>query len=589
MTQSQSEQGQRLLQKMQSEMAAETVMRQQLLSNQLQMLTQIQLDAPNTNFDINEVFTKSKKVGKENLSELMKEKIEEVEIIFRMKEDKLKEYYEQVVKELEGKLDNEQGRYIDLLTKCDEEKNIIITSHKKEIIRMTKDTEEIQETIKQEYNIIFQNMKDLHRLEMDSVHEITASTSKMSEITSNVDINSKVMAEIQTKVQGQLSDQSARKELALQQKEKELLELQERLIKKQELSEGEPNKLTESIIKLEGHLSKKYAVIEREVLELESARRNLDLEKKAFESEKSLLLTKVEDEKKKNTAEIDIARSEVEEKKNEYCEKEKMLQTERARYNINQRFNCDTIGENNIISVTEMDAMMMALGEEKKKMKSDRAHLKEFKEKLIKSKKKVATERKQLASAIEQLYEVEVDLNHKIKESEELHRKVLNMKQKGCGHVDFNKDIEDTIKHGIREIQESIVELLRLEQKTKSDKFSLETEKRKMLKSRDSANCSNCLNKARRFTSVQNLNGYLEEDRVERAGEGHTLAWMEDFTGRLGIHPRSSGDGASHDLLDSNVTSLRREAESDSRFLKNEMEYLKTIQRINMSTLSKYQ
>ena len=51
---------------------------------------------------------------------------------------------------------------------------------------------------------------------------------------------------------------------------------------------------------------------------------------------------------------------------------------------------------------------------------------------------------------------------------------------------------------------------------------------------------------------------------------------------------RTSGDGASVDALDSHVTNLRIDADHDKKFLEDEMEYLKTLQQINIKTLSKY-
>ena len=51
---------------------------------------------------------------------------------------------------------------------------------------------------------------------------------------------------------------------------------------------------------------------------------------------------------------------------------------------------------------------------------------------------------------------------------------------------------------------------------------------------------------------------------------------------------RTSGDGASMEALDSHVTNLRLDADQDKKFLDDEMEYLKTLQQINIKTVSKY-
>ena len=51
---------------------------------------------------------------------------------------------------------------------------------------------------------------------------------------------------------------------------------------------------------------------------------------------------------------------------------------------------------------------------------------------------------------------------------------------------------------------------------------------------------------------------------------------------------RTSGDGASMEALDSQFTNLRLDADQDKKFLEDEMEYLKTLQQINIKTVSKY-
>ena len=55
-----------------------------------------------------------------------------------------------------------------------------------------------------------------------------------------------------------------------------------------------------------------------------------------------------------------------------------------------------------------------------------------------------------------------------------------------------------------------------------------------------------------------------------------------------GFH-KSPGDGASFEALDSTLSALKRESENDHRFLHDEMEYLKSVKRINMKSVNKYQ
>ena len=138
---------------------------------------------------------------------------------------------------------------------------------------------------------------------------------------------------------------------------------------------------------------------------------------------------------------------------------------------------------------------------------------------------------------------------------------------------------------------------MRVEQRSKAERISLAEERRKLISIRTSgSSCPRCSTKnMRHFTSVQDISGLQDEDKPMRR---RAQAWLDDMDAKTGFRPRSSvegnfrprssGDGASNELLNSNVTALRRDADTDNQFLQNEMEYLKTIQQINMATLSKY-
>ena len=86
---------------------------------------------------------------------------------------------------------------------------------------------------------------------------------------------------------------------------------------------------------------------------------------------------------------------------------------------------------------------------------------------------------------------------------------------------------------------------------------------------------------------------------LRRKYEDHPVAWMDlhqHMTGQSGSKvgmrnlksSRTSGDGASREGLDSHVSALRSEADRDKKFLEDEREYLKTLQKINIKTISKY-
>ena len=99
MSQIQSEQNQKLLQQFQQQMEEEMLLRQNMMQNQFQLMTKLQSDFPA--FDAISVFDlkkdenrKSENLQKE-LKAAMHEKISDIEIVFKAKEDKIIENYEQ--------------------------------------------------------------------------------------------------------------------------------------------------------------------------------------------------------------------------------------------------------------------------------------------------------------------------------------------------------------------------------------------------------------------------------------------------------------------------------------------------------------
>ena len=605
MTASQAEQGQRLLARLQSEMAAEAGMRQQLLSNQLQMLAQIQMqdcNAAPTQFDVSQIFGRgAKNLQSENMAEVLKEKIEEVENLFQVKEEKMKENYEDTIRNLEDRLEREQDRHRELSRKQIEEKEAMLENHKGEIQKLVQDGKEVQEALKDEYVSAIQKLKELRKIEQESVHEITSSASKLSEITDKVELNSKVMSDMQSKVDERRTEEIRRKERSLEEKERDLVALQEDLEKVKEQNEEEQRRKSESLAKLESELRIREAEQMAESKYLEKAKAEFHLEKSSFDESKNTLLASVEDEKERCQEKVKKTLEEVEAEKQSLEELKREVQMERARYHIHRRINqTDDVGINREgISAGEIQGAMQALDEEKQKLRTERSHLRDYKNRLVKSKKKLYGQRKDLVEAIEKMYEADLQLSERLQEIEGVGRKISNLRVQKSGEKEAGEDIERLLMEGIKEIQEGIVELLRQEQRSKAERISLAEERRKLIGTRNSGSstvCPRCSTKNMRpFTSVQDISGLQDEEETVRR---RPQAWLDDLALKTGFRPRSSvdgnfrprssGDGASNEILFSNVTALRKGADSDNQFLKNEMEYLKTIQQINMSTLSKY-
>ena len=576
-------------------------MRQQLLSNQLQMLAQIQMqDSAAPQFDLNQVFGRgAKSLQSENMAEVLKDKIEEVENLFRVKEEKMKENYEDTICNLEARLEKEQERYRELSNRQIEEKEAVLENHKCEIQKLVQDSKEVQEALKDEYVSAIKKLKELRQIEQESVQEITSSASKLSEITDKVELNSKAMSDIQSRVDERSREEIRRKERNLEEKERELVALQLDLEKMKERNDEDQRRKSESLAELESKLRIREVEQTAESKYLEKAKADFHLEKSSFDEKKSTLLASVEAEKERCEEKVRKTLEEVEGEKQSLEDLKREVEMERARYHIHRRINpTDNIGINRDgISADQIEGAMQALEEEKQKLRTERNQLRDYKSRLVKSKKKLYGQRKDLVEAIEKMYEADLQLSERLQEIEAVGRKISKVKIEKSGTREASEDIERLLMEGIKEVQEGIVELLRQEQRSKAERISLAEERRKLMGTRNSSSsCPRCTKNLRPFTSVQDIAGLQDEEETTRR---RPQAWLDDLAQKTGFRPRSSvdgnfrprssGDGASNEILNSNVTAaLRREADSDNQFLKNEMDYLKTIQQINMSTLSKY-
>merc|ERR1712176_670644 len=81
----------------------------------------------------------------------MKYRIKDIESIFKTKEQKLIENYEYIIKDLENKLDIEQGRFRDAAENHKEEKEKIIESHKAVLEKVSENNKVMYESMKSEY------------------------------------------------------------------------------------------------------------------------------------------------------------------------------------------------------------------------------------------------------------------------------------------------------------------------------------------------------------------------------------------------------------------------------------------------------
>ena len=592
----QTEQGKRLLQSLEQQMEEESEFKKGFMTNQMNLISQLQLELPNQNVNIANLYEKSPMANnyERDFQTKIKEKVADIEEIYDIKEKKMRENFEEVIKDLENKLAREQERYRSAEEESQEEIEKLKAGHQLEVANIHLLHQKNQDTLKAEYQTVIENLNELRRIELKSVKEIKESTIKISSLSSSVQNNTADLGKITNKFEEKLSEHYQSREQAIEIKDKELVKLQQTLLQREESSNNERKRLTETILKLEGQITQKQ-------LELDSEKRQLEYEKgqheytiKQFETEKDVLLENLQIEKSKIFKDREKKNSELKRLKTDLAAQIKHLQIERSKYIIHQRFNHKDQNTNfNEVPIQnpEVETVMKCLEEEKIKMQKAQGNFK-FREKNLKEKKrKLSKQKEELVDAIEKLYEVEMGINRKFEDLSKIQANSFNVKLQNQTEMENLKIFEDRIKESVQEIKLAMVDLLKQEQKVKNEKLYLSEERKKLNNTRQSLVCSNCTRSLRRSISSKDLH---ERETVSQSNP--QMAWMDldesafhkEKTRRTFSSTRISGDGASLEALDTHVTTLKKEAESDQGFLKNELEYLKSIQQINMKTLSKY-
>ena len=131
------------------------------------------------------VMVSLKSHNKKNL-DLFIEKIKDVESIFKTKELKLIENYEYVIKDLENKLDIEQGKFRDAAESQREEKEKMKENHRRDLERVNEEGRQMMETMKSEYLTVINNMKALKKIEMEAKQEFNNASDKLSIVSENI-------------------------------------------------------------------------------------------------------------------------------------------------------------------------------------------------------------------------------------------------------------------------------------------------------------------------------------------------------------------------------------------------------------------
>ena len=605
MSQIQSEQNQKLLQQFQQQMEEEMLLRQNMMQNQFQLMTKLQSDFPA--FDAISVFDlkkdenrKSENLQKE-LKAAMHEKISDIEIVFKAKEDKIIENYEQVIKDLENKLDMEHKRYRDAADFFKEEKERLVENHKTKIERIHEDNRSMYDAIKSEYMVVIQNLKSLRKLEFESTDEMNDATRRINRLSLELEKKSQDNLEERISAKSEQEKNFQHREEELKRKDIELQRLQDTILIRQETSDNERKKLTEAILKLESKLHKKEMELESERRQTAYEKEQLEYQTKQFEQEKEAFLINIEIEKKKIFEERDSERKKIDRLKKEHYHQIKQLKLEKAKYAIHKRLKHSEgieLGFEMPIENGEIEQQLKVLEQVRVNMKKTKIKLKAEEKNLEGKKRKLYKQRQEVTIAIEKLYDVERGINEKFSNLEKLRDLILKIKTDGVEAIGEFKNLNYGVDQFLTVIEEALLDLLKQEQKIKSETVTLNGERKKINNTISSVLCSACSRPIRKsFSSkdLRNLGSWEQEEIFNMLRSQPGYPWMDpqgEHQGKVSsriLGSRTSCDGASLEAVDTHVSALKKDAENDKKYLKDEVEYLKTLQKINIKTLAKYQ
>ena len=547
-----------------------------------------------------EEFKNKDEEAENELKVAMKEKISDIESIFKIKEEKIIENYEYVIKDLENKLDIEQGKFRDAAELFKDEKERLVQHNRAIVERIHEDNQTMSDTMKLEYMAVIENLKSLRKFESESKDEINETTRKMSRISLELEKQSQQNIEERLAEEAEQTKSLNKREEELEKKDRELQRLQDIILCRQESSDNERKKLTEAILKLESKLNKKEMELESEKRQSLFEKEQLEYQIKQFEQEKEAFLSNLKIETNKMYEERDRERGDIERLKREHGNHIKQLKIEKAKYAIHKRLKHSHVHGLDFEKTMESDAVehqIKVLEQERGTIKESKQKLKSEQKRLAEGQRKLQKQRQDISLAIEKLYEVERGINDKFSKLDQIKDKMLDLKNTGVEACGEFKKLNYRVDDFLAVVEEALVDLLKQEQKLKSETLTLNSERKKINMTRSSVLCSGCSRPVMKSLSsrdLRSLEGCGREDKIN-PNRIPPIAWMDLHEHQLGkvsskvLGSRTSCDGASLEAIDTHVSALKKNAENDKKYLKDEVDYLKTLQKINVKTLAKYQ
>ena len=383
-------------------------------------------------------------------------------------------------------IDIEQGR-------SREEKERLKETHEAELEKLKEKNCKLQDSMREEYLGVIDSLRQLRRVENDCKVDMNQTSHKLSQVSESLESQTKEIKNVGQSLNEELALNIRKKEEDLERKERELMRLQGAVIQRQEVSDSERRKLTESILNLEAKLHQKELELESEKRQSEYEKEQLEFKRKQFESEREGFLENLKRERDKMYLDRDRYNRDLDKRRNELESQMKTLRKEKTKYNIHKRLRTSSAnydyeegnGQN-------MEEFIKVIEEEKLKLKKEKEKLKTESKKIAETKKKLQIQKKDMAVAIDKLYDVEKGIEEKFHELDKLYKSATNVKVETVHLVEDGDKIVEGAGEVLADIKEAVAELLRQEQSVSRSCLAMEGERRQLEVTRQSVLCAGC-------------------------------------------------------------------------------------------------
>ncbi|XP_059099177.1 fas-binding factor 1 homolog isoform X1 [Tigriopus californicus] len=491
-----------LMKQIQAQMESELRIKNDLVRNQLQILSEIQIQHPEQVIDLAGLVQQikdQKTVPGTHLESIVpvanrdQETKEELEHYFRRREDRIRQNHSEEVEDLEKRIG-------DLVVKSKEDHESFRTEIEVERQRrrqMLQDqTEEHQEAIqmlRSEYTIALDRIRDLKRFEVDAQKDAERSSKSVQILLNQVTSNTKDLDHLHDKVEDNLSKHIDVREELLKQKDAQISGLQAKIQEKSEEFANELKMEKEKMAKLEAESNERELDLERRASGL--ARLEIELESKQlkFEANQEIERKRILEEKRKIQDQRQLIETERRNFQRIILEESEHMATAKATAFIHQNLAKPQPSQNPGMAtskrpqrtldslmgqhlsedplpntgsdLSEMDlrGMINALEGERAKNQDQRSKIQEHKKMLKEEWKRIKDERKTILEAVKKLGEAEKRFAQKLNEIEDITQSCVELRQESRRCLEMAQQLGDQRSESKRALHHQLEQIQRKE------------------------------------------------------------------------------------------------------------------------------